>query len=58
MTSTEDSTKPVLAIEDGNETSGRDVGDDVKTIDVANGEPVKVDKLGPLVLNTDGTLAR
>lgn len=50
--SSEDKSKPVLALPDSSSAS-----DDVPQLDV-NGDGVKLDHLGPLVVNTDGTLAR
>lgn len=50
--SSEDKSKPVLALPDSSTASN-----DVPQLDV-NGDGVKLDHLGPLVVNTDGTLAR
>lgn len=50
--SSKDKSKPVLALPDSSTASN-----DVPQLDV-NGDGVKLDHLGPLVVNTDGTLAR
>ncbi|BEI83342.1 hypothetical protein CcaverHIS002_0312100 [Cutaneotrichosporon cavernicola] len=56
MASTSSSEKHPLAIEAGR--NDPDNGhDDVVTIDV-DGTPVKLDKLGPMIINSDGTISR
>ncbi|CAE6948807.1 prlC [Symbiodinium natans] len=49
--------QPTLALEAPEEGVQADKGEDVQTI-VVDGNPVKMDKLGPLVINTDGSIAR
>ncbi|KAL3480046.1 hypothetical protein BJX99DRAFT_46230 [Aspergillus californicus] len=47
------SQKPILALPESSDSSGSSL----PQLDV-NGEGVKLDHLGPLIVNTDGTLAR
>ncbi|GMK53502.1 hypothetical protein CspeluHIS016_0100880 [Cutaneotrichosporon spelunceum] len=56
MASTSSSDKHQLAIEDASKDTV-DTEDGVVTIDV-DGTPVKLDKLGPMIINSDGTISR
>ncbi|BEJ14177.1 hypothetical protein CspHIS471_0313510 [Cutaneotrichosporon sp. HIS471] len=56
MASTSSSDKHPLTIEAGRDDPDNS-HDDVVTIDV-DGTPVKLDKLGPMIINSDGTISR
>lgn len=48
---------PALALPSSTDHSARDEDASVTTV-VVDGEPVKLDKLGPVVINKDGTASR
>lgn len=47
-------TKPALAIEAPNQEPEPSTDEGIQTLDVGGGDVVKLDKLGPMIINTDG----
>ncbi|WVQ76598.1 hypothetical protein IAR50_006270 [Cryptococcus sp. DSM 104548] len=52
--------KQTLAIEDAPQKQGQEEegGEGVHKLDLGGGNVVKLDKLGPMIINSDGTLSR